>query len=235
MQLDTVPHFVPGAPTVVLLSGGMDSTAALAWVIAQGCPVVAAVSVNYGQRHVRELEAAAMVAGFYRVPHAILDLSGWGSLLHSALTANDVPVPDGHYTAPSMAITVVPNRNATMLMAAVGVAQSFGAVQVVTAVHAGDHAVYADCRPEFIDAADRAAFLGTGQAVHIVAPFVEVSKTDIARLGDALGAPFSLTWSCYKGGDQHCGTCGTCYERREAFINSGVPDPTVYLATPPLA
>lgn len=221
-----------GSPaSVVLLSGGMDSTTALAWARR---PVLA-LSVDYGQRHVRELRAAAAVAHHYGVRHEILDLTGWGRLLKgSSLTDPTVAVPEGHYAAPTMAATVVPNRNATMLMAAVGVAESIGAEQVVAAVHSGDHAVYADCRPEFIEAATRTAQVATDGKVRVYAPFVHISKTDIARVGAALEAPLHLSWSCYQGGERHCGRCGTCYERREAFRDARLVDPTEYESEPPL-
>lgn len=215
---------------LVLLSGGMDSTALLALAKSRG-PVVGALSVNYGQRHAVELDAARKVAEHFGVRHLVLDLTSWGSLLSgSALTDSSVEVPEGHYAAPSMAVTVVPNRNATMLMAAAGVAESLGADVVLTAVHAGDHHVYPDCRPEFIAAASLAANLGTGGKVSIDAPFVNISKTQIAELGEGYNAPFELTWSCYKGGEFHCGVCGTCVERREAFHDSGVTDPTIYFS-----
>lgn len=214
------------SPSVVLLSGGMDSSTALALEAREGDARLA-VSVDYGQRHRRELDAARDLAAYYGVPHEVLDLTGWGKLLKgSSLTDPDVPVPEGHYASPSMAITVVPNRNATMLMAAAGVALAVGASRVVTAVHSGDHAVYADCRPEFIQAASLASLLGAG--ISISAPFVDITKTDIARLGGEIGVPFGLTWSCYNGGDLHCGKCGTCYERREAFEEAGLKDPTSY-------
>ncbi|QAY16200.1 Pre Qo pathway QueC-like protein [Arthrobacter phage Sonali] len=221
-------QLTPRPKQVVLLSGGMDSTALLALAYSRG-DVLGALSVNYGQRHVKELDAARAIADHYGVPHLVLDMTSWGSLLSgSALTDPEVEVPEGHYAAPNMAITVVPNRNATMLMAAAGVAESLGAEVVLTAVHAGDHAVYPDCRPEFIAAASLAARLGTGGKVSIDAPFVGISKTDIANVGATLRAPFELTWSCYKGGENHCGACGTCVERREAFTDSGVTDPTIY-------
>lgn len=218
----------PDLAAVVLLSGGMDSTAALALALAHDIPVLAAVSINYGQRHVKEIDAAAAVAAHYGLPHHTLDLTAWGANVRSALTSPDIEVPDGHYTAPVMAITVVPNRNATMLMAVTGMALSLGARQVLTAVHAGDHAVYPDCRPEFIASASQTAWLGTDGQVLITAPFVNVDKTAIAAAGHRVGAPFDLTWSCYKGGAVHCGTCGTCYERREAFEQAGLADPTTY-------
>lgn len=214
---------------LVLLSGGMDSTALLAFALTRG-PVAGTLAVNYGQRHVRELDAAGAIAARYAVPHHLLDFTSWGSLLAgSALTDGSVEVPEGHYASPAMALTVVPNRNATLLMAAAGVAESLEAGVVLTAVHAGDRPIYPDCRPEFIDAASRAALLGTGGKVGIEAPFADITKTDIARAGHRLGAPFALSWSCYRGGEHHCGTCGACAERREAFADSGVPDPTFYL------
>lgn len=215
--------------SVILLSGGMDSTTALALARANGPEPVLALSVDYGQRHRKELVAAANIAAHYGVRHEVLDLTGWGRLLTgSALTDANVSVPHGNYDAPSMVLTIVPNRNATMLMAAVGVAQSLGATEVWTAVHAGDHTIYPDCRPEFVDAANHTAREATEGAVEVVAPFVTISKTDIAQLGHLLGVPFHLTWSCYEGGDLHCGKCGTCRERIEAFTDGDVDDPTEY-------
>lgn len=213
---------------IVLLSGGMDSTTALAWAATQG-DVVECVSVDYGQRHRRELASAEQVAAHYGVPLRVLDLSSFAAALGgNALTDASVDVPEGHYADESMRATVVPNRNATFLMAAAGVAAAVGADAVVTAVHAGDHPVYPDCRPEFITAADEAARLGTGGAVRVLAPFVNDSKTDIARIGAELDAPLHLSWSCYNGRDRHCGRCGTCVERAEAFRDAGLTDPTEY-------
>ncbi|MPZ66182.1 MAG: 7-cyano-7-deazaguanine synthase QueC [Pseudonocardiaceae bacterium] len=215
---------------LVLLSGGMDSTTALARRMREGTARLC-VSVHYGQRHVRELRAAAGVAAHYDLPHLVLDLSSWGALLTgSALTDSSVEVPHGHYAAPTMSITVVPNRNATLLMAAAGIAQSRGLTHVVAAMHAGDHPIYPDCRPEFLDALDRALGLATENRVSLDAPFTTCDKTEIARQARALSAPLHLTWSCYEGGAIHCGRCGTCVERREAFQRAGVDDPTVYAA-----
>jgi 7-cyano-7-deazaguanine synthase len=190
------------------------------------------VFVNYGQRHIRERVSAQAVADHYGIELVELDLRSFGSSVRSALTRpNEVAVPHGHYTAETMVATVVPNRNATLLSAAAGIASSRGMTVVKTAVHAGDHAVYPDCRPEFIAALDAATRLGCG--VGIDAPFVHRSKADIAGIGAHLGVPYRLTWSCYEGGqpdnpDQHCGRCGTCCERAEAFQLAGVPDPTDY-------
>ncbi|MFF5624554.1 7-cyano-7-deazaguanine synthase QueC [Microbacterium sp. NPDC012755] len=212
----------------ILLSGGLDSTTALAVAAREHEPALT-ISVDYGQRHVRELAAARAVSERYGVPHVVIDLRSWGrSLRGSALTDESIAVPHGDYDAENMAVTVVPNRNATFLMAAVGIAQANDVAEVWTAVHSGDHALYADCRPEFIVSASQTAHLGTDGAVTIRAPFVSMSKADIVSMGSSLGAPFELTWSCYEGGDEHCGECGTCAERRASFILAGVEDPTVY-------
>lgn len=214
---------------LVLLSGGLDSSTLLALRAGKGTAALA-LSVDYGQRHARELHAAAQVAGYYEVEHHILDMTGWGQLLTgSALTDRSVAVPHGHYADESMRATIVPNRNATLLMAAVGVALSRSCTHVLTAVHAGDHPVYPDCRPEFVAAAATAAQLGTDGAVAVEAPFVNISKTDIAAWAKNLRLPVDLTWSCYAGGEVHCGRCGTCVERIEALTDAGVDDPTRYL------
>lgn len=222
---------------LVVLSGGMDSTAALALAVASGRDVHT-LSVDYGQRHRRELDAAAAVAARYRVAHRVVDLSGLRAVLGgSALTDDDVDVPLGHYAAPSMAATVVPNRNAILANVAVGAAMALKADAVVLGVHAGDHPIYPDCRPEFVAALNAAVAAGTAghHQVRVEAPFVHLSKAAICALAVQLGAPLELTWSCYQGGDLHCGQCGTCTERREAFTLAGATDPTTYLGTPVLA
>lgn len=222
---------------LVLLSGGMDSSTLLAHSLIDPADPervvdALAVFVNYGQRHIRERQSAALIADHYGVELLDLDLRAFGSSVRSALTSPDeVAVPHGHYTAETMRDTVVPNRNATMLSAAAGIASSRGMTTVKTAVHAGDYDVYPDCRPEFITALDIATRLGCG--VSVDAPFVRRTKADIASIGAHLGVPYRLTWSCYEGGqpgnpDQHCGRCGTCVERAEAFALAGVPDPTDY-------
>ena len=215
--------------TVVLLSGGLDSTVLVGWLLNQRNDVDT-VSFDYGQRHRRELDAARAVAERYGVRHDVVDLTGVGRLLTGSALTDDVAVPHGHYAADNMAATVVPNRNMILLSVAVGIAAARGHQSVATAVHAGDHAVYPDCRPEFTRMASmtaQAATEGYGD-VDILAPFVRRSKTDIAGLGADLDAPLNLTWSCYEGGDRHCGRCGTCVERWEAFRNAGIDDPTDY-------
>jgi 7-cyano-7-deazaguanine synthase len=220
---------------VVLSSGGMDSTTLLAHALSTMTTDVLALSVDYGQRHAKELDAAARVAAHYGVEHTVVDLTALRDVLAgSSLTSDDVAVPDGHYAEESMRITVVPNRNLIMLAVAGGLAVSRQAERVLTAVHAGDHFIYPDCRPEFIRAASAALYTGTfgfapdGEGVEVAAPFLHKSKTWIAYYGHTLGVPFDKTWSCYKGGDLHCGTCGTCVERQEAFRDANVDDPTAY-------
>lgn len=214
--------------SLVLLSGGMDSTTLLGMAMNdEQVEVDAAVFVDYGQRHLRERESAKAVAEHYGVELIELDLTSFGKSVKSALTSG-IEVPHGHYAADNMALTVVPNRNATMLSAVAGIAASRDCVRVLTAVHAGDHAVYADCRPEFIEAMSYALELACG--ITVMAPFAYSTKADIAKAGAVLKVPYELTWSCYEGnGDLgHCGRCGTCVERAEAFHVAEVPDPTVY-------
>ncbi|AYP69989.1 QueC-like queuosine biosynthesis [Mycobacterium phage CRB2] len=207
--------------TLALLSGGLDSTTLTRFVNAD-----AALFIDYGQRHIREYDSALAIAIFYSIPLYELNLSTWGRSVESALTSPGQEVPHGHYAADNMAKTVVPNRNAVLLSCAAGIAASHGHDRVVTAVHAGDHAVYPDCREDFINAIDAATNLACG--VRIEAPFVRLSKADIAKMAGEMGVPIALTWSCYEGGEQHCGRCGTCVERAEAIHLAGIADPTHY-------
>jgi 7-cyano-7-deazaguanine synthase len=219
--------------TVAIVSGGMDSVTLAYQRRSEDDGDLVLVSVDYGQRHVRELQSAARAAGRLDAEHVIVDLRSVTALLiGSALTDRTVDVPEGHYAAESMRATVVPNRNAMMLDVATAIAVARKAAGVWTGVHAGDHAIYPDCRPEFIAAYDVMARLANegfaDPEFHVYAPFVHMTKADIAALGAELGVPFGDTWSCYQGGAVHCGRCGTCVERREAFDLAGVPDPTLY-------
>lgn len=217
------------ASALVLLSGGLDSSTLLGNAFEEGYAVRGAVFVNYGQRHLRERKSAVEVALHYNVPLTELDLTSFGAAVASALTTPGAEVPHGHYAQANMAQTVVPNRNAVMLSAAAGIAKTQLASVVLTAVHAGDHPIYPDCRPDFIDALSIATSLGCG--VRILAPFVNWTKADIAKQAYHLQVPVHLTWSCYEGGNIHCGRCGTCVERAEAFHTARVPDPTFYADT----
>jgi 7-cyano-7-deazaguanine synthase len=214
---------------LVVLSGGLDSAVLLA-ESTKHYSRVAAITFDYGQRHKVEVAHARALASHFGVTlHDVVSLRLDDLLRANALTGR-VDVPDGHYEAESMRATVVPNRNAIMLNIAAAKAADAGYNRVVTAIHAGDHAIYPDCRPHFILALNAmllVALDGVAE-VQIVAPFVAMSKTQIVARGAQLSVPFDKTWSCYKGFAMHCGTCGTCVERREAFRDAGVSDPTYY-------
>lgn len=213
--------------TLLIYSGGMDSTVALYKFLAEGRDV-ACMGVDYGQKHKKELAYAAGLCKTLGVDFKVADLSALRPLLAgSSQTDDSVPVPEGHYAEESMKATVVPNRNMIMLAVAAGYAMSIGAESVAYAAHAGDHAIYPDCRPEFADALEHAIKLADWRQVVLERPFITMTKTDIAKLGRGLGVPFADTWSCYKGEEIHCGVCGTCVERREALDGF---DPTVYSA-----
>jgi 7-cyano-7-deazaguanine synthase len=213
---------------IVLLSGGLDSTVLAADLLADGHEVKA-LSVDYGQRHRRELDHARAIAARLGIEHRIADLSTLTPFLAgSSQTSDDVAVPEGHYAEESMKLTVVSNRNMLLLSVATAWAVSSKADVIAYAAHNGDHAIYPDCRKEFIDKLAEAIAIADWHQVKLFAPFAEMSKADIARRGHEIGAPIELTWSCYKGGLTHCGKCGTCVERREAFELAGVPDLTVY-------
>lgn len=216
---------------VAVVSGGMDSVT-LAYFLASEGFSLHLLSVDHGQRHVKELEHARLCAERLGAEFDVADISGVGRLLKGSALTDEVTVPHGHYAAPNMEVTVVPNRNAIMLSIAYGVAVAEGAEVVATGVHAGDHFVYPDCRPGFIEAFDamqREAVEGFGdESLRLYAPFVEWTKADIVATGVRLGVPYAGTWSCYEGGEVHCGECGTCVERREAFQLAGVQDPTAY-------
>ncbi|MEQ8785387.1 MAG: 7-cyano-7-deazaguanine synthase QueC [Pirellulaceae bacterium] len=214
--------------TVVVLSGGMDS-AVLLYHLNSLSHDLKAISVNYGQRHARELEAAAELCRRLDVEHRVVDLRSLAAILgKNSLSDVSVDVPEGHYQEESMKLTVVPNRNMLLLSVAIAWAVSLKYDHVAYGAHSGDHAIYPDCRPEFVDAMDRAAGLCDWHPLSILRPFVHLDKGDIARRGDELGVPFDITWTCYKGGQRHCGKCGACQERREAFAKHSLPDPTDY-------
>jgi 7-cyano-7-deazaguanine synthase len=214
--------------TIVIWSGGLDSTVLVRHLLQQGLEVHA-LTFDYGQRHRKEIEAAQLIRARQAhrsiVTHTIerLHLPG-----QSALQDQAVDVPDGHYEDETMKSTVVPGRNLVMLAHALAHAAAKEAQAVAFAAHAGDHAIYPDCRDKFSWAMKAVAVAYHYEPVQLLSPFVTLTKADIVLMGAKLGVPFELTWSCYKGGELHCGKCGTCVERREAFELAGVPDPTTY-------
>jgi 7-cyano-7-deazaguanine synthase len=221
---------------VAVVSGGMDSVV-LAHLIKQGGHDLTMISFDYGQRHRKELGFASLAAQRLKVDHHIVNMQSMiGLISKSALTNDAISVPDGHYAEQTMKQTVVPNRNAIMLNIAAGLAITVGADRLATGVHAGDHYIYPDCRPEFIWSLQQMLKIANEGFIDpdfkIYAPFVDVNKARIAQIGHELNVPWSETWSCYKGEEIHCGACGTCFERREAFRDAGVEDPTIYAATP---
>ncbi len=214
--------------TIIVFSGGIDSTVLLCHALANGHEV-AALSVNYGQRHAKELDAAKAICAKLGVEHRIADLTALREFLKgSSQTSGDVSVPHGHYAAENMKLTVVPNRNMILLAVAGAWAISKRFDSIAYAAHAGDHAIYPDCREEFVRPLADALWNADWHQVTLERPFVLMTKADICKVGAQLGAPFDLTWSCYEGGERHCGKCGTCVERKEAFQIAGVEDPTQY-------
>ena len=213
---------------LVLFSGGLDSTVLAAQLLADGAET-RLLSIDYGQRHAKELDKAEKIAQALGLPHRILRLPDLGPLLGgSSLTDDQVELPEGHYAEESMKATVVPNRNMILLALAGGHALSIGFDTIAYAAHAGDHTIYPDCRPEFADAMEKALGLADWQNLNRHRPFVNFSKEELVRKGNELGAPLELTWSCYAGREKHCGKCGTCVERKEAFALAKVEDPTEY-------
>jgi len=219
---------------VVLCSGGMDSVTALYWARPHHA-VRAVLSFDYGAKHNhREIPCATEHARRLGLRHQVIPLAFIGEYFASDLLTSGGPVPDGHYADETMRRTVVPFRNGIMLAVAAGFAESTGAEGLVIAAHTGDHTIYPDCREDFMQAMSEAMRLGTCAGLALLRPFIAWTKGQIAAEGARLGVDFGRTWSCYKGGAVHCGTCGTCVERREAFIAAGLPDSTVYASTAPL-
>lgn len=219
---------------VVLCSGGMDSVAALHWARAEH-DVRAALSFDYGSKHNhREIPFAAEQARLLGVPHRTIPLDFIGQLFASDLLRSGGDIPEGHYAADNMKRTVVPFRNGIMLAVAAGFAESDEAEGLVIAAHTGDHTIYPDCREDFMAAMGEAMRLGTYAGIRLLRPFIALTKGQIAAEGARLGVDFARTWSCYKGGAIHCGKCGTCVERREAFQQAGLADPTPYESIDPL-
>ncbi len=212
--------------SLIVLSGGMDSTTLL---YDYADRIALAVTFNYGSNHnAREIECARYHCSRLGIELVQVDMPFVGRLFESSLLSGADNIPEGDYDEENMRSTVVPFRNGIMLAVAAGIAESRGLGTLMMANHSGDHAIYPDCRPGFVDAMSRAISEGTYEHIGIFAPYTNLTKTDIARRGAALGVDYSHTYSCYKGGEKHCGRCGTCTERRQSFAQAGIPDPTVY-------
>lgn len=212
---------------VVVYSGGMDSFTLLHRVHQHEFETFA-LSFNYGQRHVVELEFAASVCKDLGVNHKVVDISSVNSLIGGSSLTSDIDVPEGHYEEESMKATVVPNRNMTLLSLAVGYAVSIKSNKVFYGAHSGDHAIYPDCRPEFVSRMNDVCKVANYEEVEIVTPYLDQSKIEILADGLAMRLDYQNTWTCYNGREKPCGKCGACQERLEAFAQNGVDDPLEY-------
>ena len=213
---------------LVVLSGGLDSSTALYWAKKEYTEVEA-LTFNYGSKHNDiEYSYAEKQCAKLGVKLTRINLDFMNTYFKSDLLKSGGEIPEGYYNEENMKSTVVPFRNGIMLSIAAGFAESNDCEAIILGNHSGDHAIYPDCRPEFIEGIKKAIYEGTEKHIEVISPFCNMSKTDIVSLGAELGVDFSLTYSCYKGGEKHCGKCGTCTERKEAFEQAGVKDPTEY-------
>ncbi len=211
---------------VIVVSGGMDS---ITMLHEYGEEIALAVTFDYGstQNH-REQQYARLHCERLGIRHIIIPLEFMKEYFKSSLLGRPEDIPLGNYDDENMKSTVVPFRNGIMLSIACGIAESNGLKRVMIANHSGDHTIYPDCRPAFVDAMSSAMSAGTYEGITVYAPYTNISKTDIARHGKALGINYAETYSCYKGGERHCGKCGTCSERKEALRDACIDDPTDY-------
>ncbi|WP_125784178.1 7-cyano-7-deazaguanine synthase QueC [Pseudoalteromonas rubra] len=212
---------------VVIYSGGMDSYTVLNKALKSGYEVYA-LSFNYGQRHVKELEVARQACDELGVAHKIVDISAINQLIGGSSLTDDIDVPEGHYEEESMKSTVVPNRNMILLSLAVGYAVSLKASKVFYGAHSGDHAIYPDCRPEFVKKMDDVCRIANYEEIEIVCPYLNNTKIEILTDGLKMGLDYSKTWTCYNGREKACGKCGACQERLEAFSLNQANDPLPY-------
>jgi len=214
---------------VVIYSGGMDSFTLLNDVVQEGrFGEVYALSFDYGQRHSKELAYAHAVCVDLQVPHKVVDITAMNALLQGSSLTSDIAVPEGHYEEESMKDTVVPNRNMILLSLAVGYAVSIGAEVVFYGAHGGDHAIYPDCRPEFVAAMNEVTQIANYLPVTIATPYMHLDKGGIAKRGVELGLDYGKSWTCYNGREKACGKCGACQERLEAMAKAGIVDPLEY-------
>ena len=212
--------------SVIIVSGGMDSITLL---YDHKDEIALGISFDYGSNHnAREIPFAKIHCERLGIKHITINLDFMHQYFKSSLLDGADAIPEGHYADDNMKSTVVPFRNGIMLSIAIGIAESNNLDQVFIANPGGDHTIYPDCRPEFIKAIDSAANAGTYNNVKVIAPYTQITKSDIARIGKKLGIDYTETWSCYKGGEIHCGKCGTCVERKEALAEAGIEDCTIY-------
>ncbi|MFM2483626.1 7-cyano-7-deazaguanine synthase QueC [Celerinatantimonas yamalensis] len=212
---------------VIIYSGGMDSYTVLNRAIREGYQPFA-LTFNYGQKHKKEIDVASKVTRELGIDHKVIDITAINQLLQGSSLTSDMDIPEGHYAEDSMKSTVVPNRNMILLSLAIGYAVSIGASKVYYGAHSGDHAIYPDCRPEFVDKMNAVSQIANYDAVDIISPYLNLSKIDILKDGLAMGLDYSQTWTCYNGREKACGRCGACQERLEAFALNHQTDPLEY-------
>ncbi len=212
---------------MVVYSGGMDSFTVLHSAIQSGADVFA-ISFNYGQRHDKELIVAQKVCQNLNIPHKVVDISSINSLMAGSSLTSDIDIPEGHYEDDNMKSTVVPNRNMVLLSMAIAYAVSLEASAVYYGAHSGDHHIYPDCRPEFVQAMNAVSLIANYQSVEIVTPYLNNTKGEILASGLAMNLNYADTWTCYNGREKACGKCGSCVERLEAFSEQGIQDPLSY-------
>lgn len=212
--------------SIIIVSGGMDSVTLLYDFKDR---IALGISFDYGSNHnAKEIPFAKLHCERLGIKHVTIPLDFMHQYFKSSLLEGADAIPEGHYQDENMKSTVVPFRNGIMLAIAAGMAESYGLSHVMIANHGGDHAIYPDCRPEFISAMSNATEAGSYNGVTVLAPYTNITKGDIARRGKELGIDYNETWSCYKGGEKHCGKCGTCVERKEALHYAGIEDTTEY-------
>jgi len=212
---------------VVIYSGGMDSFTLINEMVAKGHRVYA-LSFNYGQKHAKELHYAQKVCDELGLPHKVVDITAIHQLLLGSSLTDDIEIPDGHYEEESMKSTVVPNRNMVMLSLAIAYAVSVQAEAVIYGAHGGDHAIYPDCRPEFVDKMAEVSRVANYEVVDVRAPYIQLNKIEILSRGLEMGLDYAKSWTCYKGREKACGRCGACQERLEAFKENQLRDPLAY-------
>ncbi len=212
--------------SIIIVSGGMDSVTLL---YDYKDRIALGISFDYGSNHnAKEIPFAKLHCERLGIKHITIPLDFMHQYFKSSLLEGADAIPEGHYQDENMKSTVVPFRNGIMLAIAAGMAESYGLSHVMIANHGGDHAIYPDCRPEFISSMSNATEAGSYNGVTVLAPYTNITKGDIARRGKELGIDYNETWSCYKGGEKHCGKCGTCVERKEALHYAGIEDTTEY-------
>lgn len=211
-----------------VVSGGMDSVTMLHDLVCRGYEIDEVISYNYGQRHVKELDFVAWNVQQLRLKHKIIDISFMAQLLDNSALTGDTEVPEGHYEQDNMSLTVVPNRNMILASIAIGRAVNNNCDAIALGVHSGDHAIYPDCRPEFISALRTASLIANYQPIDVLAPYLQMDKGKIISRGLEIGVDYEHTWTCYKGLDKACGVCGSCQERLEGFDQNGIADPLEY-------